>query len=123
VPPTEPEKSSEWDAGLLQLPDELYARMATAAELHSTTVLKSCLVELRQLGPGAEQLAEHIRHLMRSYDMDGILRLISRAAVPAASAAKREQPCPQASRTHELADKAVRAPVLERSEHHGNYSA
>jgi hypothetical protein len=40
-------------------------------------------VELRQLGPVAEQLAEHIRHRMRSYDMDGILRLISRATVPA----------------------------------------
>ena len=79
------EKLSEWDAGQLRLPDELYARLATAAELHSTTVLKSCLIELRQLGPGAEQLAEHIRHLMRSYDMDGILRLISRAAAPAAS--------------------------------------
>jgi CheY-like chemotaxis protein len=79
------ERLSEWDAGQLQLPDELYARLATAAELHSTTVLKSCLIELRQLGPGAEKLAEHIRHLMRSYDMDGILRLISRAAVPAAN--------------------------------------
>ncbi|HXI71210.1 MAG TPA: CHASE domain-containing protein [Verrucomicrobiae bacterium] len=79
------ERLSDWDAGQLQLPDELYARLATAAELHSTTVLKSCLIELRQLGPGAEQLAEHIRHLMRSYDMDGILRLISRAAVPAAN--------------------------------------
>jgi CheY-like chemotaxis protein len=74
-----------WDAGQVQLPDELYVRLTTAAELHSTTVLKSCLIELRQLDPGAEQLAEHIRHLMRSYDMDGILRLISRAAIPAAN--------------------------------------
>jgi signal transduction histidine kinase/CheY-like chemotaxis protein len=81
------EKFTGWNAGQLQLPDELYARMATAAELHSTTVLKTCLTELRQLGPGAEQLAEHIRHLMRSYDMDEILRLISRAAVPSVSAA------------------------------------
>ena len=77
-----------WEAGQLALPDELYARLATAAELHSTTVLKSCLIELRQLGPGAEQLAEHIRHLMRSYDMAGILRLISRVAAPAANLAE-----------------------------------
>jgi hypothetical protein len=84
--PPAAEKLSEWDGGQLQLPDELFARLATAAELHSTTVLKTCLIELRQLGPGAEQLAEHIRHLMRSYDMDGILRLISRAAVPAVAA-------------------------------------
>jgi signal transduction histidine kinase/CheY-like chemotaxis protein len=83
--PPEVEVPSEWDACQLLLPDELYARLATAAELHSTTVLKSCLLELRQLGPGAEQLAEHIRHRMRSYDMDGILRLISRAAAPVAA--------------------------------------
>ncbi len=83
--PPAAEKLSQWNAGQLRLPDELYARLATAAELHSTTVLKSCLIELRQLGPGAEQLAEHIRHLMRSYDMDGILRLISSAAVPVAN--------------------------------------
>jgi len=84
-PPPESKTPPEWNAGQLQLPDELYARLATAAELHSTTVLKSCLIELRQLGPGAEQLAEHIRHLMRSYDMDGILHLIARAAVPTAN--------------------------------------
>jgi signal transduction histidine kinase/CheY-like chemotaxis protein len=83
--PAEAKTPPAWNAGQLPLPAELYARLATAAELHSTTVLKSCLVELRQLGPGAEQLAEHIRHLMRSYDMDGILRLIARAAVPAAN--------------------------------------
>jgi signal transduction histidine kinase/CheY-like chemotaxis protein len=86
-PPLEAKTPSAWAAGPLPLPDDLYARLATAAELHSATVLKSCLAELRQLGPGAEQLAEHIRHLMRSYDMDGILRLISRAAVPATSLA------------------------------------
>lgn len=79
------EKLGEWAAGQLPLPDELYARLATAAELHSTTVLKSCLIELRQLGPDAEQLAEHIRHRMRSYDMDGILRLIASATVPVAN--------------------------------------
>ena len=83
---SEPEMkpATAWDAGPLRLPDELYARLATAAELHSTTVLKACLAELRLLGPDAEQLAEHIRHRMRSYDMDGILQLISQAAVPAA---------------------------------------
>jgi hypothetical protein len=65
------------------LSEDLYARLATAAELHSTTALKACLLELRQSGPEAGKLAEHIRHLMRSYDMDGILRLIMRAAAPA----------------------------------------
>jgi signal transduction histidine kinase/CheY-like chemotaxis protein len=91
APPPEAEPPAPWDAGQLALPDELYARLATAAELHSTTVLKSCLTELRQHGPGAGQLAEHIRHLMRSYDMDGILRLISRATAPAVAANDRAQ--------------------------------
>jgi len=58
------------------------ARLATAAELHSTTALKASLQDLRQLSPEARQLAEHIRHLMRSYDMDGILELIFKVAVP-----------------------------------------
>jgi hypothetical protein len=82
APPVEAEVSADWDASQLQLPEELYARLAMAAELHSTTALKSCLLELRQLGPEPGKLAEHIRHLMRSYDMDGILHLILRASAP-----------------------------------------
>jgi signal transduction histidine kinase/CheY-like chemotaxis protein len=87
APPVDAEVSAEWDAGQLELSDELYARLATAAELHSTTALKACLLELRQLGPEAGKLAEHIRQLMRSYDMDGILHLILRASTPAHSPA------------------------------------
>jgi len=60
------------------LPDPLCARLMVAAELHSTTALKSCLQELRSLGPDAAWLAEQIRWLMRSYDMDGIQQLLSR---------------------------------------------
>jgi CheY-like chemotaxis protein len=87
APLPEAEQPPAMDASQLHLSDELYARLATAAELHSTTALKACLLELRQLGPEAGKLAEHIRFLMRSYDMDGILRLILRSATPALSAA------------------------------------
>ncbi len=66
-----------WEGPPVRLPEELCARLATAAELHSTTALKSCLQELRQLDPEACRLAEHIRHLMRSYDMHAILRLMA----------------------------------------------
>jgi len=59
------------------LPEDLCARLMVAAELHSTTTLKAGLQELRQLGPEAERLADHIRLLMRSYDMDGIQRLLA----------------------------------------------
>jgi CheY-like chemotaxis protein len=82
APPEEAEPPSAWNAAPLPVSEDLYARLATAAELHSTTALKACLLELRQLGPEAGRLAEHIRHLMRSYDMDGILHLIMRAAAP-----------------------------------------
>jgi signal transduction histidine kinase/CheY-like chemotaxis protein len=67
----------------VSLPDGLCARLLVAAELHSTTALKAGLQELRQLGPDATRLAEEIRRLMHSYDMDGIQRLISQLAIPA----------------------------------------
>ena len=59
------------------LPDNLCARLTVAAELHSTTALKACLTELHKINPAALRLAEEIRMLMRSYDMDGIQRLLS----------------------------------------------
>jgi signal transduction histidine kinase/ActR/RegA family two-component response regulator len=59
------------------LADGLCARLAVAAELHSTTALKACLRELRERGPAAARLADEIRLLMRSYDMDGIQRLLA----------------------------------------------
>ena len=58
------------------LPDPLCGRLTVAAELHSTTALKACLTELRAVGPAGLRLAEEIRLLMRSYDMDGIQRLL-----------------------------------------------
>lgn len=70
------------------LPEELCARLMVAAELHSTTALKAGLQELRQLGPDAQRLAEQIRVLMRSYDMDGIQRLLARTVVPETAGVK-----------------------------------
>ena len=70
------------DSLRVALSDAFCARLSLAAELHSTTALKACLQELRQMGPDARVLAEHIRHLMRSYDMDGILRLLHRVTTP-----------------------------------------
>jgi signal transduction histidine kinase len=59
------------------LPELLCARLGVAAELHSTTALKNALRDLRETGPEAQWLAEQIRELMRSYDMDGIQRLLT----------------------------------------------
>jgi len=83
--PSEPEPLTAWAKPPIRLPGELYSRLTTAAELHSTTTLKICLQELRLLGPDAGCLSEQIRLLMRSYDMDGILRLVTQATMPAAA--------------------------------------
>ncbi len=85
--PAEAEASSERDLGTVLLPEELCARLVVAAELHSTTALRAALVDLRQLGPDAGQLADRIRHLMRGYDMDGIRHLLLRTVSPQARAA------------------------------------
>jgi signal transduction histidine kinase/CheY-like chemotaxis protein len=69
------------DLELVVLPEELCARMTVAAELHSTTVLKACLEELRQLGGPAEALADHLRQLLRAYDLGAIALLLSRLRV------------------------------------------
>jgi signal transduction histidine kinase/CheY-like chemotaxis protein len=58
------------------LPHELCNRMTVAAELHSTTVLKACLDELRELGGPYVPLADHLRHLLRAYDFTTIARLL-----------------------------------------------
>jgi signal transduction histidine kinase/DNA-binding LytR/AlgR family response regulator len=78
TPEQDPEALLPVESLRVNIPEELHARLSVAAELHSTTALKSCLQELRQLGPEGETLAEHIRHRMRSYDMDEILRLLAR---------------------------------------------
>jgi signal transduction histidine kinase/CheY-like chemotaxis protein len=76
----EPGESEPSGAAALEpvaLPDGLCARLTVAAELHSTTALKTCLAELSMLGPAADRLAAEIRLLMRSYDMDAIQRLLT----------------------------------------------
>ena len=81
--PVELETLPPTPVGPIAIPEELHRRLATASELHSTTTLKLCLNELRQINPDGRLLADHIRHLMRSYDMAGIQRLICQVTAPA----------------------------------------
>ena len=67
------------------LPQELCTRMTVAAELHSTTVLKACLDDLRALGGPAVPLADHMRHLLRAYDLASIARLLTQVQVESPS--------------------------------------
>jgi CheY-like chemotaxis protein len=72
-------------SGAVTLPAELCSRLVMAADVHSATALKDCLPELRALGPEANRLAEDIRWLLRSFDMTGIQRLLTRVSSPSAS--------------------------------------
>ena len=70
-----------FDFGLLTLPQELATRLTMAAELHSATVLKSCLIDVEQLGEAGERLAHHLRGFLSSYDMKTIQRLVAQIPV------------------------------------------
>lgn len=69
------------DLSQISLPEELAARLTMAAELHSATVLKSCLTELEQLGNAGERLAQHLRGFLASYDMKTIQRIIAQISI------------------------------------------
>lgn len=65
----------------LTLPEDLAARLAMAAELHSATVLKVCLAEMEILGPAGERVAGHLRTFLASYDMKAIQHLVAQIPV------------------------------------------
>jgi signal transduction histidine kinase/DNA-binding response OmpR family regulator len=69
------------DLRQITLPEDLAARLAMAAELHSATVLKNCLLEMEKLGPAGERLAGHLRGFLASYDMKTIQSLVSQIPV------------------------------------------
>lgn len=71
----------EIDLGQLTLPEDLAARLVMAAELHSATVMKNCLLEVEQLGPAGDRLAKHLRGFLASYDMASIQRLLAQIPV------------------------------------------
>ena len=85
VPREKPKNQSEPEAsidlGQLSLSDDLALRLTTAAELHSATVLKSCLLEVEQLGKPGIRLAQHLRRFLASYDMKTIQRIVAQIPV------------------------------------------
>lgn len=69
------------DLAQVTLPEDLALRLMMAAELHSATVLKSCLLEVEALGVSGIRLAEHLRGFMQSYDMETILKILTHVPV------------------------------------------
>ena len=69
------------DLRQISLPEDLAARLTMAAELHSATVLKGCLIEMEKLGPAGDRLARHLRGFLASYDMKTIQRLVAQIPI------------------------------------------
>ena len=69
------------DLSTMTLPEDLASRMAMAAELHSATVMKSCLLELEEYGATGQRLAQHLRGFLASYDMKTIQRILAQIPV------------------------------------------
>jgi hypothetical protein len=65
------------DFSSIVIPEDLLQRLKTAAEIYNVTKLTEYLDELASLGEEAKSLAEHLRGLIRGYDMDAILKTLS----------------------------------------------
>ncbi|MEI9898198.1 MAG: response regulator [Chthoniobacter sp.] len=81
APPDGGESAPLLDLGRIVLPEDLVTRLMMAAELHSATVLKSCLREVEETGPPGRRLAEHLREFLASYDMEMIQKIAAQIAV------------------------------------------
>jgi signal transduction histidine kinase/ligand-binding sensor domain-containing protein/DNA-binding response OmpR family regulator len=74
----EPEAAEPTTEALeISLPAGLLSRMKSKAELYEVTDLKACLLEVEALGPEGKRLAERLRTLIQSYDMETVLELLS----------------------------------------------
>jgi signal transduction histidine kinase/CheY-like chemotaxis protein len=69
------------DLRQVALPEDLAQRLSVAAELHSATVMKACLLEVEQLGPAGLRLAQHLRGFLASYDMETIQRILAQIPI------------------------------------------
>ncbi|HSI13965.1 MAG TPA: CHASE domain-containing protein [Chthoniobacter sp.] len=81
APAEDAERAPLQDLGSIVLPEELVTRVMMAAELHSATVLKSCLREMEETGAPGRRLAEHLREFLASYDMEMIQKITAQIAV------------------------------------------
>jgi signal transduction histidine kinase/DNA-binding response OmpR family regulator len=61
----------------LSLPEQMIARLKTAADESNATELRAALGELEKLGDGERDLAAELRSLTLAYDMEGVLRILT----------------------------------------------
>jgi signal transduction histidine kinase/ActR/RegA family two-component response regulator len=74
---------SDVDVARVALPEHLAARLIRAADLQSATGLRGCLAEMEGLGPDVRALADRVRALLTTCDMEAIQRMAE--AIPVSS--------------------------------------
>ena len=70
-------ETPQTEAPDVSLPGDLLTRLKAAAELYRVTQLEIDLNEVEGLGPAGKRLAERLRELVRNYDMEGVLNVLS----------------------------------------------
>jgi CheY-like chemotaxis protein len=76
-PKTQLQTSEVSQISEVSMPEDLWMRLKTAAELYKVTDLKTDLTEVEGLGSAGQRLAERLRELIRRYDMEGVLKVLS----------------------------------------------
>ncbi len=66
--------------GEIDLPDSLRERLLSAARINALTEIETLIIELKELGPGAQCLADELENLLARYDMDGVIALINKVS-------------------------------------------
>ena len=65
------------------LPNNLRDRLLSAAKVNALTEIETLIVELTELGPGAQCLVDKLEKLLANYDMDGVIALVNQASTRA----------------------------------------
>ncbi|MBI5186263.1 MAG: response regulator [Nitrospinae bacterium] len=71
-------KAIECDISRLKLPEALVSRIMKDTEFYKITDLQKSLEEMERIGPEQAKLAESLRDMANSYNMDGILRVLKK---------------------------------------------
>jgi len=75
---TEDDETLPIDLSKITLPEELFLRLKEAAEVYSVTELANYLDEVASLGVEERHLSEYLRELIRNYDMEAFLEILSK---------------------------------------------
>ena len=75
---TDEDETLPIDLSKITLPKELFLCLKEAAEVYSVTELTSYLDKVASLGAEEQRLSEYLRDLIRNYDMEAFLEILSK---------------------------------------------